>query len=102
MKTVSEKPLQGIVKTVFEQLAHPEQRKKAALVNCWPQIAGNKVSKRTKPRFTKGNQVTVWVDDSTLAFELNQRYKWSILKRLKNEFGENEVEDVRFYVGEIR
>jgi len=47
-------------------------------------------------------RVTVWVDDSTLAFELSRKYKPAMLKRLQNEFGEHEVEDIRFFVGELR
>ena len=64
--------------------------------------AGERFSKHTKPRFAGNRQVLVWVDDSTLAFELSHRYKPTILKRLKNEFGDEAVKDVRFLVGELR
>jgi predicted nucleic acid-binding Zn ribbon protein len=96
------RPLEGAVKNIFQRLSHPQQQNKMVLVDRWPQIAGEQVSRRTKPRFTPDKQVAVWVDDSTLAFELSRRHKLSILKRLQNEFGEEEVRDVKFFVGEIR
>jgi predicted nucleic acid-binding Zn ribbon protein len=96
------RPLKPILNNIFERLTNPETEKKATLVDCWPQIAGAKFSAHTKPRFASGKRVLVFVDDSTTAFELNRRYKPTILKRLKNQFGENEVKDVSFFVGELR
>src|SRR3989338_3402850 len=99
---MDEKPLKPILNSLFASLTNPEQHKKSVLVDCWPKIAGNLFSKHTKPRFAQDGKVTVLVDDSTLAFELSWRYKALLLKRLKNQFGEDEVKDVRFFVGEIR
>ena len=99
---MQEKPLKPVIGEIFERLTNPEARKKSSLLDSWPEIAGEKFSRHTKPRFTQDKQVVVWVDDSTLAFELSQRYKPAILKRLQNKFGEDEVRGVRFFVGEIR
>jgi predicted nucleic acid-binding Zn ribbon protein len=96
-----DKPLAPILTGLLTRLRAPEQNKKAALMELWPKIAG-RFSEHTKPRFGSDGQVIVWVDDSTLAFELSQRYKPTLLKRLTNQFGENEVKDIRFFVGELR
>ena len=99
---MDEKPLKTVLNHLFTHLTKPEEQKRAALVDVWPQIAGERFAEHTKPRFAAGGRVTVWVDNSTLAFELSQRYRALILKRLQNQFGENEIKDVRFFVGEIR
>ena len=100
--TVEEKPLKSILSGLLSRLVGAEQQTKSALVDCWPEIVGGQFSKHTKPRFAQNGNVIVWVDDSTLAFELARRYKGSILKRLQNQFGEEKVKDIRFFVGQIR
>ncbi len=99
---MDEKPLKSILNNLFASLANQEQQKKSTLVDFWPKLAGSYFSKHTKPRFSPDGKITVWVDDSTIAFELSQRYKPVLLKRLKNQFGEEQVKDLRFFVGEIR
>ena len=98
---MSEKPLASVLEGLLTRLHTPGQNKKTTLMELWPKIAG-RFSEHTKPRFGSDGQVIVWVDDSTLAFELSRRYKPVLLKRLVNQFGENEVKDIRFFVGEIR
>ena len=95
-------PLAPLLKNLFVKFEDPERSKRAELVNSWQDIAGGYFSKHTKPQFTKQNKIVVWVDDSTIAFELSQKYKQTILKRLQNQFGEDQIKDVRFIVGEIR
>ena len=95
------KPLEPILKNLLASFEHPEQQKKSVLVDSWPKMVGNQFSKHTKPRFSPDGKVIVWVDDSTLAFELSQRYKPVLLKRLRNQFGEDQVKDIRFFVGEL-
>lgn len=96
------KPLKPILNSLFHSLTDPERSKRSALTDYWPTIAGNLFSKHTKPEFTSDGKITVWVDDSTLAFELSRRYKPLLLKRLRNQFGEDQVKDLRFFVGELR
>ena len=87
---MDEKPLKPILNSLFASLSNPEQYKRSTLIDFWPKIAGDYFSQHTKPRFAPDGKVTVWVDDSTIAFELSRRYKPALLKRLKNQFGENE------------
>ena len=99
---VEEKPLKPILNNLIARFLEPEQKKKSTLINQWPEIVGGQFSKHTKPRFANDGNVTVWVDDSTLAFELRHRYKPLLLKRLQHQFGEDKVKDIKFFVGEIR
>ena len=99
---MDEKPIKQVLNSIFLRLTNPESQKKSSLVDNWSKVAGSQFSKHTKPQFSRDGKITVWVDDSTLAFELSRRYKPTILKRLQNEFGEEEVEDVKFLVGKPR
>lgn len=95
------KPLEPILKNLLSSLQEPEQRRRSLLVDRWANVVGSRFAKHTKPRFSGDGKVVVWVDDSTLAFELSRRYKPVLLKRLRNEFGEGEVKDIRFFVGDL-
>ena len=99
---MNEKPLAPILNRLFADLEKPEQLRKSSLVEFWPKAAGSFFSKHSKARFARDGKVIVWVDDSTIAFELSRRYKPVLLKRLKNQFGDDQVKDIRFFVGEIR
>ena len=97
-----EKPIKETIKLLFEKIAkEPQTVKKTELMDLWPATVGSFFSKHTRAAFSKDHKVIVTVDDSTAAFELSQRYKATILKRLQNQFGENEITDIKFIVGEL-
>ena len=98
---VDDKPLIPILEGVLARLQSPECQAKTNLIESWPSVVGNRFAARTKPSLGPGGKVTVWVDDSTLAFELSQRYRPVLLKRLRNQLGEDLVKDLRFFVGEL-
>lgn len=101
MSAAPEKPIAGVISGLIERLSQdPERLRRSALIDCWPQVVGEFFSKRTTPKFTNNQKVIVWSKDSVTAFELRQRYKATILKRLQNQFGETSVQDVLFMVGE--
>jgi len=102
-KTESAKaPLKNSLTQLLGELKkNKDYSKRARLIDVWPTIIGSFFSKHTTPRFIKRG-VMVFVDDATMAFELTQRYKPAVLKRLQNQFGENEICDIRFVVGNAR
>lgn len=87
---------------VLQNLKTPEKTRRQALLEAWPAIAGKQFAPHTKPSLTEDGKLFVWVDRSVLAFELNQRYKQSILKRAQAVVGENEIHQIFFRVGQIR
>ena len=99
---MNEQPLKPVLENLFKQYQDPQRARRSALADCWPEIAGQRIAKHTQAKFADNGNVVVWVDDSTLAFELARRLKGSILKRLQNQFGENEVKDINFFVGQLR
>lgn len=95
------KSIKDILDNVFKDLNAPEKSAQALLAQKWPGIIGPKLIRHTKPKLDKFGNLTVWVDNSTLAFELKQRYQSGLMKRVKAALGENEVKKLRILVGEI-
>ncbi len=94
--------IKNILETVFTELQKPEKARAGVLSENWPAIAGPKIAPHTKPSLRADGQLTVWVDQSTLAFELRQRYQQSLLKRTQAVLGEDVVKSIRFFVGQLR
>jgi len=65
----------------------------------WESLVGEKLAKYSKIAGIKNKIAFCYVEDSTWAFELSTRYKQTILKRLQNRFGDEEITDIRFKVG---
>ncbi len=94
-------PLAQTIKNVFSELSAPPKQKNARLVDGWSKMVGERIAKQTTPKFGKSG-VVVWAGNSSLAYELSQKYGSAILKRLQNEFGEEEIKKVWFCVGAPR
>jgi len=93
--------LREVVDGIFEELSSPQKLKHQKLTEKWPDIAGPQVAPHTKATLGQDGQINVWVDQSTLAYELMQRYQMALLKRIQAVLGE-EIKSIRFYVGQLR
>lgn len=93
--------IKQLLPNVIASLQTPEKQIRTRLVSEWALIAGEKIASHTKP-VLRNNELCVWVDQSTLAYELSQKYKPTLLKRAQMSLGENNVKSIRFYVGQIR
>ena len=94
--------IKDILPEVLGELQRPEKRIRQTLVNKWEKIAGPKIAPHSRPSLAKDGTLYVWVDQSALAFELNQRYRQSLLKRVQAALGEEAVHTVRVKVGQLR
>jgi predicted nucleic acid-binding Zn ribbon protein len=94
--------LRNLIDGVIHTLQSPQLQKRTELVKNWPNIAGPKISPHTRPTLKDNGELCVWVDQSSLAFELNQKYSASLLKRVQAVLGEEAVKTIRFRVGQLR
>lgn len=92
-------PLQSIIQSLLEDLTHGVKEKHSTLQSEWPSIVGSAFSQHTRPALERGGTLRVWVDDSSLASELSQRYSGTILKRAENILGEGIIKKIKFRVG---
>ena len=95
-------PLAPIIASLLQELNRGVSRSRSDLATQWPAIIGERWSEHTKPTLGSGGAVCVWVDDSVLAYELSQKYRGTILKRLEIFLGEGTVKKLIFRVGQIR
>ena len=94
--------LKDVLAHVLADLQSPKKIGNFLLAKEWPSIAGPRISPHTKPMLGANGELTIWVDQSTLAFELRQRYQDTLLKRVQTALGEEKVKQIRFRVGQIR
>ena len=94
--------LKDILPNVLRSLQDPQKRAVGKLVDQWEAIAGPRIAPHTRPSLGRNGRLYVWVDQSVLAFELNQKYRQSILRRVQAVVGEEVVSDVWFRVGQLR
>jgi hypothetical protein len=96
------KSLKECIPGVLANLQTPEKTRRQTLLDAWPSIAGPNFAAHTRPSLADDGRLFVWVDQSSLAFELNQKYRPSILKRAQAVLGEEAVQKIFFRVGELR
>jgi hypothetical protein len=91
-----------LIPSVLADLQSPEKNNRQKLLNAWESIVGEETAKKTKPSLTKDGKVFIWVSDSAVAFEINQKYRKSYLKRIQGVIGENVVKQLYVRVGQLR
>ena len=91
--------IKELLPEVLARLQTPQATVRSMLVSEWPAIAGPRFCSQTRPALTEKRELVIWVKQSTLAFELNQRYRGSFLKRAQAVLGEEKVTSVRVRVG---
>ena len=94
--------IKDVIPEVLASFQTPVLLKRHQLIKEWPKIVGAQIAAHTQPKLASQGVLVVWVDQSVLAFELNQRYKSLVLKRVQALLGEEEVKSVRFLVGQLR
>jgi len=95
-------PLAPVIDSLLKELTGGVKEKRSTLQTNWYEIMGNQLGPHTKPSLHPNGRLWIWVDDSTLASELRQRYQGTILKRVEAVLGEGRVKKILFRVGEIR
>jgi len=95
-------PLTSVIHSLLQELMQGVKEERSRLETHWPEIVGNTFSAHTKPQLRPRGALCVWVDDSVLASELNQKYQGTILKRAEGILGEGKIKKITFRVGGMR
>ena len=91
--------IRSILPSVIKGFEDPEKQKRSLLIDSWPSIAGEKLTRQTRPQLSNKGILYIHVKDNVLAFEISQRYRQSFLKRAQAVLGEETVKEVRVLVG---
>lgn len=91
--------IRSILPKVIRGFEDPEKQKRSLLIDSWAGIAGEKLTKKTRPQLSSKGILYIHAKDSVLAFEISQRYRQSLLKRAQAVLGEEAVKEIRVLVG---
>ena len=91
--------IKHILPSVIRGFENPEKQARGRLVTEWPSIAGARLAPHTRPQLSQKGILYVHVDESVLAFEINQKYRLSLLKRVQAVLGEETVKAIKVLVG---
>ncbi len=94
--------LKELIPLALADLQKISSSKKNLILERWPSIVGPKIAAHSKPSLGRNQDLWVWVDQSALAFELNQKYRQTILKRVQAALGAEVVKAVHVRVGQLR
>ena len=94
--------IRELVGSVLLNIQKSKGLARGRLTDCWSEIVGPRLTSHTKPSLNPQGKLCVWVDQSSLAHEINQRHRPSILKRAQALLGEEAVTQVYVRVGELR
>ncbi|MBX7138909.1 MAG: DUF721 domain-containing protein [Oligoflexia bacterium] len=94
--------VEAVLRQALRKFGIDQELTKYKFVLHWPEIVGQDIADRTKPESLAHGVLSVRVVDSVWAQELGF-HKQAILKRLKRYLEPDQnVEDVRFFVGNLR
>jgi len=93
--------IKDILSSLLQEIEKKGEKGPKKISHAWKQIAGEKIAQHTQPRRIVKQTLYVTVDDAPWAYELSQRSKQNLIKRINNELGENTITDIHFRIGEI-
>ncbi len=102
MKKVKPELIKVILNKVVNDLDNKISFKNNQVLDVWLTEADERIKKHTNPVGFINKVLIVEVDSSGWLFEIERRYKKDILKKLKSIIGEEEIDNIRFRMGEIK
>lgn len=98
---VRPEPIRVAVERVLGDLRAGKRLGEAQILDVWPEIAGKRIAQHTRPVTIRNGRLLVNVDRSVWLYELSQRYKGRLLKRLQKRVGKDTLRDIQFRMGEV-
>ena len=92
--------IKSIVTKVIGTIETKGPGKKEKVLNAWEACVGQKASSHSRPVGIRRKIITIEIDSSAWLYELSLKKK-RILKDIKKELGEKNIEDIRFRMGDI-
>lgn len=87
--------IDGIVDKTIDVLGLRKKMKEVSSMSVWPQVAGEAIASKTRPRRVKGSRL--WVEVSSSAWMNELLYlKPTLISRINKSLGENVIKDIVF------
>jgi predicted nucleic acid-binding Zn ribbon protein len=101
MKTQPEQ-IARTVNKIMENINSTPKPIENRVLELWPGVAGERIGRHTRPIAIKNGRLIIHVDGSSWLYELSQRHKKRLLKKLQKKLGAEKLVEIRFRIGETR
>ncbi|MEA3328395.1 MAG: DUF721 domain-containing protein [Candidatus Omnitrophota bacterium] len=101
MKTQPEQ-IGKTVNRIIKNISLPKRSIGGRVLQLWPEVAGRKIGRHTRPAGVKNGRLTINVDGSVWLYELTQRHRKRLLKKLQKRMGNEALAEIRFKIGDTR
>lgn len=92
--------IKDILSKVIGTIEKKQPGKRDKIIKSWKQIVGEKAAGHSRPVGIRRKVLNIEIDSSTWFYALNLK-KRSILKDIKKELKEYNIENIRFRMGDI-
>ncbi len=86
---------------IMKGLGSAKKTTQGRILQLWPKLSGKRISRHTKPVVLKNGCLVVNVDKSAWLYELVQKHKKRLLKKIQANVGEKKLTEIRFRIGEV-
>ena len=93
-----ERDMPNVVQKAPKQLGLEDRFDEARVLESWQELVGEFVARNSRPVSVTRKTLFVQVLHSTVHYEL-ERMKGQILQRIQDEFGKENIRDIRFRLG---
>lgn len=99
-KTKRPEDIKGILSKVLGKIEKQGPGKKEKILSAWQASVGERAASHSRPVGIRRKVMTVEIDSSTWLYALNLKKK-RILRDIKRELGEGNIENIRFRMGDV-
>lgn len=89
------------INSIIKDLRSVKKTTERRILELWPKISGKRISRHTKPTVLKKGCLVVNVDNPAWLYELVQRHRERLLKKIQAKVGEKKLVKIRFRIGEL-
>ena len=89
------------IDSIIKDLRSVKKTAEMRILELWPKISGKRISRHTKPTVLKKGCLFVNVDKPAWLYELVQRHRERLLKKIQAKVGEKKLVKIRFRIGEL-
>ena len=101
MKRNQPEPIKDIIANIIEDLSSGKKFRERQVLEVWSEVAGKRIVRHTRPVMVRNGRLLINVDRSVWLYELTQKHKDRLLKRLQKRVGEDTLKEIQFRMGEI-
>lgn len=93
--------IKEVITDIIQDLSSGKKFSQRQILEVWPEVAGKRIVQHTRPVMVRNGRLLINVDRSVWLYELTQKHKGRLLKRLQKKVGGDTLREIQFRIGEI-